>query len=527
MHKLVDSLKNKLHSGSEEPGRHDAQTVMRVQSTEFPSPSDFFQYRKLRGVNLGAWFVLERWIAETPFRSAAAPGQSDHDVARGAQAKEVLEHHWDTWITEPDFAWIAQKGLNAVRLPIGYYHLCGANPSVLKGTEFENLGHVFQGAWARITNAIRLANKYGLGVLIDLHAAPGKQNRDAHSGSSGEPRFFNKENMRLTIDVLAVLTGQLSNLAKSAGSPVPNILGIELLNEPQQDPSLERWYLDAIRAVRSVDTSIPIYIGDSWMTDQYASFIESHADALPFTVLDHHLYRCFTQSDASTPASQHAHNLRDPNARTPQMFARVSQKLQGAGGALVVGEWSGALNPGSLQGVGDDTAVRREFIAAQLALYEQYCAGYFFWTYKKEQPGDKGWSLRDAVAAGVFPSHVGLSKRGAALRDDPQQHTRRDHARDQALAQHTGYWSQYPGNYEHWRFGEGFIRGWEDAWMFFKSVSMLPPDASVPELGFTGPWTKIRVREHAAAKGSSNLWEFEHGFNQGISTARDDLANLQ
>lgn len=272
-----------------------------------------------------------------------------------------------------------------------------------------------------------------LRTIPDLHAAPGKQNRDAHAGTSGEPRFFNKSNMTHAIHVLSVLVTQVNAFCKSFDPPLVNILGIELLNEPQQDPSLERWYLDAIRAVRSLDPSIPIYIGDSWMTDQYAGFLESHASATTFTALDHHLYRCFTQDDASTPATQHAHNLRDRNAGTPQMFARVSQKLQGAGSALVVGEWSGALNPGSLHGISHDTDVRREYVSAQLALYEEHCAGYFFWTYKKEQPGDKGWCLRDAVADGVFPSRVGLWNRDAVLRDDPQRDARRNHARDVAL----------------------------------------------------------------------------------------------
>lgn len=169
------------------------------------------------------------------------------------------------------------------------------------------------------------------------------------------------------------------------------------------------------------------------MTDQYAGFIDSHASTIPFTVLDHHLYRCFTQEDASTPATQHTYNLRDPNASTPQTFARVSQKLQGAGGALVVGEWSGALNPGSLHGITNETDVRQEYVSAQLALYEEHCAGYFFWTYKKEHSGDKGWSFKDAVAAGVFPSHVGLGNRDAVLRDDPQREPRRKHACEQAL----------------------------------------------------------------------------------------------
>ena len=72
----------------------------------------------MRSAHAGSWFVLERWIANTPFQHAKAPAQSDLDVALGQNAKEVLEHHWDTWITEEDFAWIAQRGLNSVRIPV-------------------------------------------------------------------------------------------------------------------------------------------------------------------------------------------------------------------------------------------------------------------------------------------------------------------------------------------------------------------------------------------------------------------------
>jgi len=428
-------------------------------------------------------------------------------------------------MTEDDWAWIADKGLNAVRIPIGYYHICGADPSVLHGTDFADFGHVYQGAWARITHTIASAQRHGLAVLIDLHAAPGKQNRDAHGGTSGEPHFFDRKNMAHTIHVLSVLVTQLNTFASSADPPLHNIIGVELLNEPMQNSSLEGWYLDAISALRRIDSSIPVYIGDTWMTDQYAGFIEKHASSIPFTVLDHHLYRCYTQQDIATSAEQHVKNLRDPNAATPQMLSRVSQKLQASGGALVVGEWSGALNPGSLRGVGNEHEARHQFIAAQLELYEQYCAGYFFWTYKKQHAGDKGWSLRDAVEAGVFPTRVGSNAREAVTRDDPQRSIRRDQARDKAIGEHTTYWNQHPGHYEHWRFDEGFIQGWEDAWLFFASVASLPPRASVPELGFRGPWAKQRAQEHARRKGASNLWEFEHGFLQGVLAANGDLTS--
>lgn len=264
---------------------------------------------------------------------------------------------------------------------------------------------------------------------VDLHAAPGKQNGDAHAGTSGESRFFEKSNMAHTIHVLSVLVTHLNNFCSSQEPPLRNVVGIELLNEPTMNSSLDKWYINAIHALRQIDR-IPVYIGDSWATDQYARFIHSHTADIPFTILDHHLYRCFTQADGNTLASQHVKNLSDAGADTPQMFARVSQKLEEAGSGLIVGEWSGALNPGSLVGGENDLNVRKDFVNAQLALYEKFCAGYFFWTYKKEHPGDKGWSLRDAVDAGVFPSRVGLE--ASVIREDTERDLRKTQARETA-----------------------------------------------------------------------------------------------
>lgn len=234
-----------------------------------------------------------------------------------------------------------------------------------------------------------------------------------------------------TIHVLSVLLSQLTAFTRSHDPPLPNLVGIELLNEPQPGPhnaSLERWYLDTFHALRAIDPTIPLYIGDVWQTDQYVGFIRF--SGVPFVVLDHHLYRCFTPQDISTPVSQHTKALRDPNEWAPKMFARASQQLEGAGGGMIVGEWSCGLNPGSLQGVGDEDAARREFVDAQLQLYERHSAGWFFWTYKK-QNSDKGWSLRDAVSSNVFPSSVGL-RANKPIVDDPERTARRDQARDEA-----------------------------------------------------------------------------------------------
>ena len=76
----------------------------------------------------GSWFVLERWIADSPFQHAFQPAQSDLDIARGINAKQVLVRHWDTWMTEEDWVWISERGINTVRIPVSCFLLMSSWP---------------------------------------------------------------------------------------------------------------------------------------------------------------------------------------------------------------------------------------------------------------------------------------------------------------------------------------------------------------------------------------------------------------
>ncbi|TFY77332.1 hypothetical protein EWM64_g6681, partial [Hericium alpestre] len=282
MGKLKSFFQNlQQHVGDSQPSQSTAAAPPTL-TQGFPNQQDFYRFRKQRGVNLGSWFVLERWITDHPFRFAKDPGQSDHDVARGSQAKDVFETHWDEWIKEEDWKWIAERGFNTVRIPIGFYHLCSVDPSVLVGTDFAALGYVFEGAWARITLAIASAHRHGIGVLIDLHAAPGKQNADAHSGtSSSNVAFFDSTHKAHTTRILTSLLTNLLNFTRTHDPPLPNLVGIELLNEPNppngDHAALQKWYRTTIAALRKIDPDMPLYIGDSWRTDEYAGCMGSLA----------------------------------------------------------------------------------------------------------------------------------------------------------------------------------------------------------------------------------------------------------
>src|SRR5580704_4848533 len=77
-------------------------------------------FSKLRGVNLGAWLVLEKWMVPDIYRGSDAPDEYSLCLALGDQAKSRLDRHRETFITAADFRWIRDRGLNAVRLPVGY-----------------------------------------------------------------------------------------------------------------------------------------------------------------------------------------------------------------------------------------------------------------------------------------------------------------------------------------------------------------------------------------------------------------------
>jgi len=253
-------------------------------------------------------------------------------------------------------------------------------------------------------------------TFLDLHAAPGKQNADSHSGTSKQPTFFSsKHNMQHTTHILSTLLSRLNQFLHSHSPPLPNLIGIELINEPDppSDTSLQTWYATSIQKLRSIDYTIPIYIGECWRLDAYSDWlVQSHAGGDALMVLDHHLYRCFTSSDINTPAADHTRAL-DPETKghTADHFTSLSEKLGlvPGGSGIVVGEWSGAFNPGSLRtsssGGWEET---KQFIDTQIRLYDKTCAGFFFWTFKKQHPGDFGWSLRDAVGSGTFPDRIGL-----------------------------------------------------------------------------------------------------------------------
>ena len=167
---------------------------------------------KIKGVNLGNWLVLEKWMNPALFEGTTA--EDEYWLPRQL-SKEVYEArikiHRSEYITERDFITIKSWGMTTVRIPVPYFIFGDREP--------------FIGCIEDLDKAFHWAEKYDLQILIDLHTAPEGQNGSDNGGICGVCKWAQtpKEvEFELTV---------LERLAERYGKR-DGLWGIEVINEP-------------------------------------------------------------------------------------------------------------------------------------------------------------------------------------------------------------------------------------------------------------------------------------------------------
>ncbi|KAH7886065.1 glycoside hydrolase family 5 protein [Phlebopus sp. FC_14] len=385
------------------------------------SPGFPYGSQKVRGVNLGGWLVLEPWITPSIFDNTGNDaivdewtfGQyQDYNTALG-----VLQNHWDTWITESDFAAIAAAGLNHVRLPIGYWAF-----EVGPGEPF------IQGQLPYLQKAITWASTYGLKVIVDLHGAPGSQNGYDNSGHrmSFPTWHSNQTNIQRTDDVIKTIASMFADQVDTVPIIAP-------LNEPAgYDGSAvlsavtQYWY-DSYGNIRypygtSQTSNTVVLLHDAFQPLSYWNGFETPPN-WQGVAMDTHIYQVFSNSDVAMSYQEHI-----------DAACQTQSELSSFDLWLVVGEWSPAstdcakyLNgrgvgsrydgtyPGSTA-VGSCTGLTgsassfsssyktflRQFWEAQVISYEAG-DGWLQWTWKAENADE--WSYQAGLANGWIPQN--------------------------------------------------------------------------------------------------------------------------
>ena len=329
-------------------------------------------------------------------------------------------------------------GLNAVRIPIGYWTV-DIHPDEPYVT----------GQYPYLIQAVQWSSEFGFQVMIDLHGAPGSQNGQDNSGLIGPVLFpSNSSNSDRSLDVLRNLTAEFSQDIYGGA-----VTAIELLNEPRLDDDnfpmsqLKEFYDDGVEVVSSASAgSNPIDIvihGKSnhrtkqpnppspshapinkttnpdafWGPSYWSSYTplanKSQSQQQPTLLLDSHQYYAFP------PLA----NLTRPEilsriCKTSHLLEKNTPQASPPSHPTIIGEFSLETNTSSphhqpnknnnLPTQPQRTWYRLLF-EAQTAAYSSSSsssAGWYFWTWKTEHDIDT-WSYRRGWRDGWIPADVG------------------------------------------------------------------------------------------------------------------------
>ena len=167
---------------------------------------------KIKGVNLGNWLVLEKWMNPALFEGTTAEDEYYLPRQLSPEVYEArIKIHRSEYITERDFVTIKRMGLESVRIPVPYFIFGDREP--------------FIGCIEELDKAFNWAEKYGLTILIDLHTVPMSQNGFDNGGISGVCKWAQDP------DEVEFALSVLERLAQRYGTR-KGLMGIQPLNEP-------------------------------------------------------------------------------------------------------------------------------------------------------------------------------------------------------------------------------------------------------------------------------------------------------
>jgi glucan 1,3-beta-glucosidase len=334
---------------------------------------------KVRGVNLGGWFVLERWMSQSLFEGVEGKDETAFSTQKES-AESHLKHHWDTFITEDDFLWLAQHQVNYVRIPFPWW-IFGENPPY-----FSCL------SW--LDQAMDWANKHKIKVVLDLHTAPGCQNGFDNGGIEGVCTWhLDVERIERTTQVLERIANRYTHH--------PALWAIEALNEPRWDIDIsiiQKFYLDVYQRLRQIlKPEHFVIFHDAFRSNQWETFFKQHT--FENVLLDIHLYQCFEERFNQAGMN---FNLVYPLQTQLELVQKVSQVIP-----CIIGEWSLGLHPNNFKNYDafNKELALRAYAANQLVAFE-HSFGWFFWSYKNET--DRlSWNFKELVEQNILPHYYG------------------------------------------------------------------------------------------------------------------------
>lgn len=226
----------------------------------------------LRGLGLGAWLVQEGYQLHVP--GYGSPSDIEKKILDliGEEAKEEFyQKYIQNYVTEQDIQRIAEWGFNSIRLP---FHYRMFEPEGQAGIRPED-------PFVFLDRILGWCKKYRLYLILDMHCAPGGQNKDNISDSDGkEARLWTDPAMqKKTVEIWQKIAAHYANEIW--------IGGYDLLNEPvlpsgHSSSELRALYIRIAKAIREVDPNHILFIEGNWYATDFSGLTPPFDDNLVY-----------------------------------------------------------------------------------------------------------------------------------------------------------------------------------------------------------------------------------------------------
>jgi endoglucanase len=247
----------------------------------------------MRGMGLNGWLTPEAYqlqLNQVHKRHLGNASDIEQQVlnllgTNVADAQAFWALYRTNYVTMSDLAMFKSNGLNTIRLPFNYRLLTPSNqPGVYRNEGFQMLSNIVD--WCRSNN---------IGVILDLHCAPGGQSGDTPADPEYTYWAYNTNlNNWYEHGVACLWETNAAAIAATGRDPVTNrwrtielwreiakrfkderqIIGYELLNEPFLPagvhwPALRELLTNITAAIRSEDTNHIVFVEGNYYSGTF------------------------------------------------------------------------------------------------------------------------------------------------------------------------------------------------------------------------------------------------------------------
>jgi glucan 1,3-beta-glucosidase len=354
-----------------------------------------------RGVNLGGWLLWEtgpcnrtamvKKLKDVPMDEWTLSAELRKKVGN-EEAERLIREHRSTHITKKDFEDIAAQGLNAVRIPFGYWLVTGPRA-----------GEPFVGPdLGALDSAFTWAEETGLKLLLSYHGHPGFQSDHQASGRCSdewEPEQWEP----------AVAVAVLMKVSLRYGKR-PCLGGIGVVNEPSCHLPIDRllqYYKDAYAVIRKagvpddVQVVMPVYQRGF---EQFKGVFTEEA-GYRNVVFDVHCYHLFADCWYRMSLAGHlrwaagkgkSHDVIDIDKCNENVIVTEWCLKMPTWDWSMLSTWEWDVLTRAQR-----TSVLKSFAIRQLRTFASHSRGWFFWSWRDGNGPE--WDFRESVNRGWLP----------------------------------------------------------------------------------------------------------------------------